>query len=86
MLQSLFRIMIYREDYILFLKLPLTFFSLFSFVIKGEGQAGERGFDLLWCSPSGAAVCSLKGPALHNIDDGVNGPPTLQSGAVGLPV
>ena len=52
----------------------------------GRGQAGERGFDLLWCSPSGAAVCSLKGPALHNIDDGVNGPPTLQSDAVGLPV
>lgn len=51
----------------------------------------ERGSDLLRCSPSGAAVCSLNGPALHNIDDGATGPSRFrvvqwgcQSDAIGV--
>lgn len=46
--------------------LPLTFFSLPPYIIKGEGQAGERIFTYAGALLS-AAPCGHTGSALHNI-------------------
>lgn len=43
-----------------------NFHFLSPYVIKGEGQAGERKFYLFWCSPSSASAHGHIGSASHN--------------------